>query len=84
MGDTVLVIHKRIPRVGYEHIPRVICKCIPRVVYKRTLLMEYESGFAHDETTDKIIELTLRIRFSLIILAKRFAHELYANLFHIL
>ena len=33
--------------------------------------MEYESGFAHDETTDKIIELTLRIRFSLIILAKR-------------
>ena len=45
--------------------------------------MEYESSFAHDETTDKIIELTLRIRFSLIILAKRFAHELYANLFHI-
>ncbi len=46
--------------------------------------MEYESGFAHDETTDKIIELTLRIRFSLIILVKRFAHGLYANLFHIL
>ena len=46
--------------------------------------MEYESGFAHDETTDKIIELTLRIRFSLIILAKRFAHKLYANLFYIL
>ena len=45
--------------------------------------MEYESGFAHDETTDKIIELTIRIRFSLIILAKRFAHGLYANLFHI-
>ncbi len=46
--------------------------------------MKYESGFAHDETTDKIIELTLRIRFSLIILAKRFAHGLYANLFYIL